>query len=528
MYKYKYLLVFFCAIAALLLIWFFPICFDNNDDQTMYAICSGLMTGVSSPNLILTNILTGKSLSNLFVLSKKINWYTLYLQTAQGVSFLFICWVFIRNTKSTFFTAGMAVLFILAGFFSQCFVRIQFTTVALFCGFAALLSLQIRMNKLLKFLFFSFFITIAIFIRKDAFYIFMAFSLPVLLTELNTNNFIRIYVGAMIIAGIVFIGSNFLDSENKTYKEQQTHSNVKALDIIAANPIKIDENILQKYRFTRSDILLLQSWLVADDAYLTGGKIEQLAKELKTNRNISEIIQELKKFAADERYLIFVYGLTGIIILLFARNFLRPFLFNLIVFSGLLLYLTITARIPHRVTFPILTYLILLNVFYVQESNIRETKKHAIMLLLLIVSGYKFYCTSKLIQLHKEYHQTYNSCRDEITAHPESLFIAADGFPLQYMNAWQTPKNNFPARNVILAGWYACTPDYKVIIKFHQLKNLTTDLKNKKNILFLTESLVLQDAYVKVMKERYNIVCHFEEESTGFKALRPKRLVFDN
>ena len=150
------------------------------------------------------------------------------------------------------------------------------------------------------------------------------------------------------------------------------------------------------------------------------------------------------------------------------------------------------------------------------------------MLLLLTISGYKLYCTSKLINLHTEYHQSYNICRDEINAHPENIFIAADGFPLQYMNAWQRPEENFPAHNVILAGWYACTPDYKVIMQFHHLKNLTSDLKHKNNILFLTESKVLQDAYIKVMKERYNLICHFEEDTTGFKTLHPKRLVFDN
>ena len=77
MYKYKYFLLFFCGIAVLLLWLYFPISFDNNDDQVIFAISSGFLTGIPSPNLILTNLLIGKLLNQAFILTPKINWYTL-------------------------------------------------------------------------------------------------------------------------------------------------------------------------------------------------------------------------------------------------------------------------------------------------------------------------------------------------------------------------------------------------------------------------------------------------------------------
>ena len=147
MYKYKYFLVFLCAIATLLFCLFFPICFDNNDDQVMYAICTGIISGVASPNLILTNILTGRVLCALFEFSNKINWYTLYLEGSLFCCFLFFCLLMIKDKATNFLTSVMLVLILFLGFFSLSMVKLQFTTVALFCAFAALFSLKMEIKS---------------------------------------------------------------------------------------------------------------------------------------------------------------------------------------------------------------------------------------------------------------------------------------------------------------------------------------------------------------------------------------------
>jgi hypothetical protein len=162
------------------------------------------------------------------------------------------------------------------------------------------------------------------------------------------------------------------------------------------------------------------------------------------------------------------------------------------------------------------------------ENVERQKIKFGVMILLVSLSAYKFYCTSKLIYIHHENHQIFDDCKNEINAHPNNLFIALDDFPMQFMNAWQTPQYIFPAYNIIPTGWYACSPDYQVLLRFHQLKNLTSDLKNRNDILFLTNDGALQSAYINVMKQRYNINCHFEKAENGFSFLHPKKLVIDN
>ena len=152
MYKYKNFLLFFCVIAILLLWYFFPVSFDNNDDQVMFGISSGLFSGISSPNLILTNIVIGKLLNHLFIIYNGINWYTLYLQIAQIFSFLIICYVFLKNINNSFLLPLFIVSFVVSGFFTLCIIKLQFTTVSIFCSAAALLCLQSQIKRLYKFI----------------------------------------------------------------------------------------------------------------------------------------------------------------------------------------------------------------------------------------------------------------------------------------------------------------------------------------------------------------------------------------
>ncbi|MFN8261570.1 MAG: hypothetical protein U0X41_11600 [Chitinophagales bacterium] len=529
MYKYKDFLLFFCAIAVLLLWFLFPVSFDNNDDQTMYAICSGMISGTSSSGILLSHVFIGRFLTAAFSFSKKINWYTLYLQGALLFSFLYVCRFFIRKNATSFLTILFVVLIVFLGFYSLAIVKLQFTTVALFCCFSALFSLQSDDKPPIKISSAIFFLAVAILIRKDVFYVFLLFCIPLFFAKKSSRHSIRETGLTLLFAVLFFAASVWLNNSNETYRQYSTYSNVQALDMIAARPVKVEETKLKEYGFSLNDISLLQSWLVADDAYLSGEKMLRLAKGLKAYRGPAEIMTELKKFVTDERYLLMLYLLTILFIVVFAPDVRNSSIANLLLFSVFLLFLTVMSRIPHRVTFPILTYLILLNVASMSDLERKSSVQAVAMTSLLLLSGYKFYCTAKLIPVHKENHIVFDACKAEINAHPQSLFIAADGFPLQYMDAWQTPENAFSAHNLILGGWYACTPDYQAVLKLKGLRNITSAmLPVKQQVYFLTDSQVLQDSYIQVMRERYHIKCHFEAQYDGFKVLRPKRLVFDN
>lgn len=527
MYKYRYFLLLFCVLAVLLLWWYIPVCFDNNDDQTMLAINSGMLSGTPSANIILSNIFTGKILVMLFTAAGAINWYTVYIELALSCCFMLFAGIIIFHKNATPKMALYWMLFLFLGFFSWAIVKPQFTTVAILFTAASLSVYASNWPPKYKAAGVICLMSLALLIRKDAGPIFVLFSIPVFVRYRKVTSFRWVYGLSFTAVTIVFVCLQWVNNTNKTYLEQQTYRNVHALDIIAASPIKADSACLAANQFSMQDILLLQSWLTADSTYLSGKKIEQLAIALRTHRDATSFLYESRKFIADERYLILLYILSFISVVILVRSQRvfsgLNFLMALLLFS----YLLFSLRLPHRVSFPVLTYLILSNVLLLLESDISPTKKTGILSVLLVLSAYKFYCVVQLGPLHTTYQHYYAACRTEINQHPDALFIGAEAFPLESMDAWESPVATVPAHNLILAGWYPCSPDFKTIMSAHRLTNLSIDLRRKKEVFFVTENKVLQQAYVAMMQERYNIKCHFEPTS-GFRYLKAKRLVFDN
>lgn len=526
MYKYKYFLISFGLIAILLLFSFFPVSFDNNDDQVMYFISSGLLSGTPSSHTVLTNTIIGSTLKTFFSFSTSVNWYTVYLETVLFLSFTAVSIIFVNNERVSSVEQAISLLIIFLGFFAMSFLYLQFTTVALFSCFTSLLLLFFERKR--KYIYFIaiLFIAIAILIRKETFYIFLLFSIPMLFKRKLSKLVIYETLKPVLIVTVIFFIAYSLNNNN-VYERENTYNNITALDLIAASPFNADSSVLNVNSFTKEDILLMQSWFPADEAYLSGEKIYKLGKSLRKIRNSDELFAEINKFIKDERYLLSVYFLTTFLVVFFVRRNYKFILLNFFLFFSLSFYLLLTYRMPHRISFPILSYLIFLNIFFIAESNSKKVVKNSLLIVLLSISFYKFYCATINRTLYSNYHSIYESCRNEINKYPQYIFLAADGFPLQYMNAWQKPEDNFPAHNLILTGWYTSTPNYQQMLSKHRLKNLTSDLKNKTNVLFLTDSKQLMDAYVCVMKQRYNISCHFEEQTEGFKQLRPKKLIIE-
>lgn len=494
----------------------------------MYAICTGMFSGLPSSNLLLSNILIGKLLVYFFSVSKSINWYTLYLQVYLALCFIYTVFLFIKPAKIKLAQSVLWVLILFSGFFAAAVVKPQFTTIALFGIFVSLLSLAEPILSKFKIIVCLLFLTVSMLIRIEVFYVFIVFLLPYLMINRDKNYKKQIAkIFALVCA--IYLLLTYINSNNDLYRQQQSYTKLRALDIIAAKPIKINEKVLKKYNYTLSDLKLIQSWLMADDYYLSNTQTEKFAKELKSRRDFSQMIHEWKKFVSDERYLLGFYVVSFLIILFFLKKPTngRFIIFNLILFLSVLIYLTVVSRIPHRILFPILSYLILINLYFIAHSEIKQTTKTAILMLFTALSLYKLYCVCKLIPLHKTYHITYTKTLQKINSHPEILFIGADGFPLQYINAWQTTEPTIMSHNFIPAGWYACSPDYKQLLNLHQLHNLTSNLKHKKKVVFLTDSEVLQNAYVQVMKERYGILCQFKDDNT-LAPLHAKWLIIDN
>ena len=527
MHKYRNFLLLFSAALAVLLWIYFPICFDNNDDQTMLAINSGMLTGIASPYSFYSNIIIGKWIACFFQFLPTFNWYSFYLEIVLLLVFMVLSWYVLLIHKITPIKAFFVLLILFFGFFSRAIITPQFTTIALFCSIAALFLYTLPTRARFRFTAIVSLMTVAILIRSDAFYIFALFSSTLLFRFRKSPLFRRLYWSSLLAVSLVFIITQTLNRQVRIYKHQHTFYNAAAIDIIAARPIKIEDDVLAQHHFSKSDIQLIQSWMIVDDAYLSGKKIEGLALQLKSTRKSDAVVSEIKKFIYDERYLLLLYTVTVVAVVWVSRKLLIVSIINVLLAVGLFGYLIIAYRLPHRITFPILSYLILSNLFLVIKSEAKPNIKTAILTVLLLLSGYKSYCTLQMAPLHAARQQNYISCIKEINTHPNDLFIGADAFPLEAMDAKTSPANSIPAHNLFLTGWYACMPDYQTMLERYRLKNLSSDLQHVSSVYFITENKAMMQSYVEVMKYRHHLQCHFEP-ATEFKVLKAQKLIMGN
>lgn len=527
MRKYRYFLLLFSAAIAVLFWIYFPICFENNDDQTMLAINSGMLTGAAAPFSFFSNIIIGKWIDYSFHLLPTFNWYSFYLEIILLLVFMVLCTYVLLIHKIALLKAFLFILILFFGFFSWAIITPQFTTIALFCSITSLFLYTLPIRARFRFTAIVALMTIAVLIRGDAYYIFALFSITLLYRFRKSPLFRRLYWASILAVSLVFITTQAINRQVRIYKHQHTFYNTEAIDIIAARPIKIEEDVLAQHHFSTSDIQLIQSWMVVDDAYLTGKKIKDIALQLKSTRNGDEVIAEIKKIIADERYLLLMYIITITAIVWISRKLLLVSAINAFLAVGLFGYLIVAYRLPHRITFPILSYLILSNLFLVIKSEAKPILKMSFLSVLLLLSGYKFYCVLQMVPLHTARQQNYTSCINEINTHPKDLFIGVDAFPLESMDAKASPANLISAHNLFLTGWYACMPDYQTMLERHRLKNLTSDLQHKDNVYFITENKAMLQAYIEVMKQRHHLQCHFEP-ATEFKALKALKLIIEN
>lgn len=529
MHKYKYFLMLFSGIVLLLILCCFPISFDNNDDQAMYFINAGILSGIPSPNIAHTNFIIGILLKFLFSFINQINWYVVYLQFVQCIALLTIYLLMIYNSRINLFLSCLLLSFLIFGFSALCIVKVQYTIVALLCCAAALLCIQSELSKKGKYLLALFFVTGAILIRKDTFYIFFVFNTPLLFLKFVRNEIDKQYFLMLAVSVILFCGLNFINNNNAEYQKTQMYTYFKALDDVGDKPVIYTTTDLMSFGFTEDDMTLIKARYPAREIYASSDNIIRLSKKIRSKRTMPEMIIEIKKFISDERYMILIYVLSILTVLIYSRKSYLILLLNGLIFLFLIMYLATTIRIPHRVTFPLLIYVSLANLYLLSRENIKYKTKLILLSVFALLGFYKFYCTCKLINMHKENHVTFDACQNEINMHPNYLFISLhDGLPIEFMDAWQPPENLFPANNLIMTGWNVWAPDFQNVLNRHQLKNISSDLKNKQNVFFLTDSEAYQKAFINVMKERYNLICHFENTQVDFIVLHPKKLVFDN
>jgi len=119
--------------------------FDSNDDIGMAHIVAGVTTGTPSAEIVFSNIVIGRILKQLYLLTNRINWYTLYLVGVHFAAMTGLLYAFLR------IRTGRAAVFLFVLLFFQfeiaLLLSLQFTSTAIIAGIAGLLLVLVGWNE---------------------------------------------------------------------------------------------------------------------------------------------------------------------------------------------------------------------------------------------------------------------------------------------------------------------------------------------------------------------------------------------
>jgi hypothetical protein len=178
------LFYFICISEVVIILYFIPIAFANNDDTTMNAIASGAMTGTPSEYLLFTNIIIGHLLTFLYSATSEINWYAWYLILTFSFGYIFIQYFFFKITSGLI--KNITTHIVVFAFLYPNLLELQFTKIAaigLAGGFLHIFTSAKEkdyMNTVAGILL----VLTGALIRKEVFYMYLILAVPFFLVLL--------------------------------------------------------------------------------------------------------------------------------------------------------------------------------------------------------------------------------------------------------------------------------------------------------------------------------------------------------
>lgn len=514
------------VVAALLVFFalsfiFLDLSFNNNDDQLMLFLNSGIMRIPDAGNLILIHHLSAQFMAFLYTeYSFSFNLYSVLLYITLLVLFTYISvLLFNKINIQNAVLRSVILLLISAGLFLYFFMELEFTSVSVLLVMSILL-IQIIHNEVNLLLLLIIF-TVAILWRKESGFVYFLFVWPLFLApEISKRKLITF----ILLSGGIFVFLYLSEYFHAPYFDSHTFQKVEALDKICARPT---------YRIaTASQNLpaenLVKSWFCVDPLYLNTPFLTESAKEYSYQLAFKYILSNFLRLFADERFSISLFCFTLLFCLLKLTKYTKYLLANTLIIIVFICYLIVFKRTPKRLILPVFTLCSVIQIFIFFYSASKNLTKRLFILLLAIVFCYKFFCLIKLSKLHQQQHQEFDKITSYINANPDKLFIANPiSMKLHCMNTLANTENLLPHKNVIVYGWISLSPDYKRMLHYYGLNNLTSDIVKTKDILFINDDVFFEANYCQFLYNQYQVKAHFIDYTSENTPVKIRKLITD-
>jgi hypothetical protein len=526
----------FVLFAVILL--FFKIGYDVNDDIYMTQILSGYYSGSPVQFPIYSNVLVGLLYQLLFQINSRVNWVTIFYLV---VNFLSV-WNLFDNIFRLKQKKALTIFYVavVIAFESYILVTITFTTIAAVACVSGLISLinTLLSNKnIWKFQLFSGIglLLIGNLIRPSTVILVMIPFVPFFLLSLkkifSKRNIAPILLTGSII-GIAFLFNIVYLHYYPDWESFQRYTNTRALvqDTPRMFTINDEAKLTDLVGWSSNDYLLFNNWFSLDknvysesNLKILGSNFSNWFKDVPTAYYFYK--SQILIFPIID--LIYIVISTWFAVILFTQKrrtiLLSSFAYIYLNFVGF--FMVWGYKMPQRIIIPALFTQALINIFLPNwsmdndnnDENLQPKKmnifSNSILLLTFIslILGWKifakpFQLESTLSERQTEYSNYLDSLDklvDNGTINKNSVIISCGaGIPFEYMSPLQPLE--LPKAKVVVSGWNTFSPAYEKALQNAGISDDPLMVSDHKNLYLLTPEKLIP-AEIKFYLEHYNM-----------------------
>lgn len=503
--------------------------YGTNDDSLMSSISSGNLSGQNDEHLIFIEPIISIIIKYLEILLPNYSGYSLFLIFVTTSSFVSILTTTIVLKKiNVFFLIFYFLSFIsLQSWFA---INPTYTGASLFAAGAAaahinlLIFLKNRDSKYILILIFSIFCFLTYGIRNEGIFIALILSLPGLIFVVRYfKEFRKPVILSMIFFLILYIfnsiTSNFVYSPDwKSYLELNSLRH----QIQLREPERRLENHLTEIDWKESTYFMFKKFNLTDEEQMNSinmNRIIEVTKvsyldEINLSKTFKDIKNELNPWTWILKFLLLLI-FYSLIINFINKNSFKSLLFYTVLSINAIVLLIILSnfyQLPERISFNLLSAIILTSLITLINVNIKTHKfLTAFLLFMLIVSGYDYF---KRFSVELNARQNAYQTRIVYAQNQREFFLKLNSEVLisgasSLKSDWQNPYLKFKpidARNkTLMLGWHNLSP-----IWFEQVQNLNLN----KNDLY--SNLLKPNVFWVDNPEEITNTHEFMEDHFGF------------
>jgi len=488
---FSYILYFGTIIYALFCTTRF---FGTNDDMLVMLFLSGLYTGEPSEYIVFQNIIIGKVLKQLYIYDPSINWYTLFFDIVQTLSFgaLFILMNKILDKKIFIFLFVFPMLY----FIVEMYTYLQFTKVAFLSSITGILYIILFLyNNKKRYMVLAFILlTLGFMIRFKALYGSVLLFLPVAGHIFFKHRKYILNLKFLIFSFVIISTFFSLHIYNHNYYNNTPEwKNFKAL-IDIRRIVYYDRSITKEcflkysklYNISKNDVKTFYKWANDDAKVFTPALLHHIHSSCTTGfelqyekaTNINSLKQFFYKLSTFDFSFIFIF----IIYLLFILSKQAKLFFILYFFYFTsILFFIFTLIFDYRVVSSlVLEFYLLLLLF----THLEKVKKYYFSTkMLTYVTFSLFFLSIYTILYPKVMHKKIPiSLKNELPILKDNYIIVlkSNNF-FNYLPLDTNFKNLFENKIFYYVGWTLSSPDNLKVLK--NAKNFYELLLNKPNVI---------------------------------------------